>query len=122
MKLIEKRYVLLIILIPVTLRAITPMLLKSASFQLPEFNFISIISSYLYWISFFLFFLMAISWQFVLKSVPLSYAYPFTGLSYIFILFLGYFYFNETISISNILGAFLIIIGTIIFAKNKYDE
>ena len=118
----NNKYLLLIILIPVILRALTPFLLKNASLQLPEFTFLNIISNYFYWASFILFFIMAISWQFVLKHVPLSYAYPFTGLSYIFILFIGYLYFNESISFYNIIGATLIIIGTIVFAKNKNNE
>lgn len=113
---------ILLILIPVTLRAVTPLLLKEASLSLEKFNFINVITNYIYWSGFIFYFFMAISWQVILKKTTLSYAYPFTGISYIFILLLGYFYFNEGVSVQNIVGSFLIITGTIIFAKNRDDE
>jgi drug/metabolite transporter (DMT)-like permease len=109
-------------LIPVSLRAVTPMLLKKASLSMDQFIFINVISNYIYWISFILYFAMALSWQFVLKRTTLSYAYPFTAISYVFLLLLGYFYFNEEVSVQNIIGSFLIILGTVIFAKHKDDE
>ena len=63
-------YTIFLILIPVILKALTPFLLKEASLQMPEFTFLNIITNYLYWASFILFFLMALSWQIILRKFP----------------------------------------------------
>ena len=112
----------LFILVPVILRALTPVLLKKASLSMEEFTLINVLTNFLYWLSFAFFFVMALTWQIVLRKTALSYAYPYTGLSYVFIMLIGYFYFNENISISQIAGVLLIISGTIIFVINKDDD
>jgi len=121
-KRLKNNYIFLLILIPVILRALTPVFFKSAALKIETYNFISIATNLLYWISFILFFLRAVTWQFVLKKVQLSYAYPFTSLSYVFLLLIGYLYFNEAVSVANIAGASLIIIGTIVLAANKTQD
>ena len=112
-------YIFLLIFVPVILRALTPVFFKSAAQQIESFTFLNVITNYLYWVSFLFFFLRALTWQIVLKKIPLSFAYPFTSLSYVFLLIIGYTYFNEEVTYSNIIGAFLIILGTLILAKSK---
>ena len=59
----------------------------------------------------------AICWQQVLKHTDLSTAYMFKGTSLIFVMLLGYAAFGETITIMNIIGAVVIVLGIILYAK-----
>lgn len=59
----------------------------------------------------------AICWQQVLKRIDLSTAYMFKGTSLIFVMLLGYAVFGETITIMNIIGAVVIVLGIILYAK-----
>ena len=59
----------------------------------------------------------AICWQQVLKRIELSTAYMFKGTSLIFVMLLGYAAFGETITIMNIIGAVVIVLGIILYAK-----
>jgi len=60
---------------------------------------------------FILYFFSAILYVYVLKKIDLSIAYPSIALSYIFILFLSNYFFDEPITIFKILGCALIIVG-----------
>lgn len=111
----------IIIFIPIIIRGLTAPFFKSAALSIGEFTFSNIIVNYLFWISMFLFFLRALSWQIVLKKYPLSYVYPFTSISLIIILFISKFYFKEPLGIFNVLGSILIIIGIIVFASGKSE-
>ena len=59
----------------------------------------------------------AICWQQILKRVELSTAYMFKGTSLIFIMLFALALFGEPISIMNVVGAAIIIIGITLFAK-----
>ena len=59
----------------------------------------------------------AICWQQILRRVELSTAYMFKGTSLIFVMLLAFIIFGETITWANIIGAAVIIIGIILFAK-----
>ena len=59
----------------------------------------------------------AIGWQQILKRVELSTAYMFKGTSLIFIMLLAWMLFGEQITLSNIIGACVIIIGIALYAK-----
>ena len=56
----------------------------------------------------------AILWQQILKFLPLSLAFMFKSVTVIYGMFFAFSIFGESISISNILGALLIIIGIVI--------
>lgn len=60
----------------------------------------------------------AICWQQILKHVELSTAYMFKGTSLIFIMLLAWMLFGEQITLNNIIGACVIIIGIVLYAKN----
>jgi drug/metabolite transporter (DMT)-like permease len=51
------------------------------------------------------------TWIFILRMVNLSFAYSLMSLTYIFILAVSYFFFNETIRVGNIIGTFFIMGG-----------
>ena len=59
----------------------------------------------------------AICWQQVLKRIDLSTAYMFKGTSLIFVILLAYALFGEAITLMNIIGAIVIVLGIILYAK-----
>ena len=59
----------------------------------------------------------AMCWQQILKRIELSTAYMFKGTSLIFVMLLAYFLFGEQITLYNILGASVIVLGIILYAK-----
>ena len=61
--------------------------------------------------------LYAICWQQVLKRIELSTAYMFKGTSLIFVMLLAFAIFGEAITLMNIVGAVVIILGIALFAK-----
>jgi drug/metabolite transporter (DMT)-like permease len=62
-------------------------------------------------------FFAGISWMLAMTKFEISYAFPFVSLNYIIILFSGFLIFNESISITKILGSALVILGIVIMAK-----
>ena len=59
----------------------------------------------------------AIGWQQILKHIEISTAYMFKGTSLIFIMLLAWMLFGEQITLNNIMGACVIIIGIVLYAK-----
>ncbi|QEE16016.1 EamA family transporter [Promethearchaeum syntrophicum] len=107
----NKEYIL--ILVPVTLQVLGTTFGKIGAsnisiedFQIIQFfNFFTIIACIVLVLRGFI-------WLFVLKKFDLAFAYPFMSLSYIFILFISHFYFNEDINTYKIIGSVLITLGT----------
>ena len=61
----------------------------------------------------------AILWQQVLKRTELSLAYMFKGTSLIFGLLIAWSLLGEQITLNNIIGAAIIIIGIALFSKTS---
>jgi drug/metabolite transporter (DMT)-like permease len=59
-------------------------------------------------------FLASLCWMAAMARLPLSYAYPFTSLSFVMILILSSVFFNEPITIGKIIGLLFIISGIVI--------
>ncbi len=59
----------------------------------------------------------ALLWQQVIARMPLSTAYMFKGTSLVFVLLFSVLLFGEAITWNNVIGAVIIIIGIILFAK-----
>lgn len=59
----------------------------------------------------------ALLWQQILARMPISTAYMFKGTSLIFVLLFSAMLFGEAITLNNVIGAVIIIIGIILFAK-----
>lgn len=66
--------------------------------------------------------LYAVLWQQILKRIELSLAYMFKGTSLIFVMLLAYVLFGEQITWNNIVGAAVIIIGIVLFARGDLSE
>ena len=61
--------------------------------------------------------LYALLWQQVIARMPLSNAYMFKGTSLIFVLLFSALLFGEAITLNNVIGAVIIIIGIVLFSK-----
>lgn len=59
----------------------------------------------------------AICWQQILKHIELSTAYMFKGTSLIFVMLLAFAIFGEAITMMNIIGATVIVLGISLYAK-----
>lgn len=53
-------------------------------------------------------------WVWVLRTVPLSTAYPFMALAFVLVPALSYFLFNEALTWTHLLGFLLIVAGVIV--------
>ena len=60
----------------------------------------------------------ALLWQQVIKRMPIAEAYMFKGTSLILVLLLSALIFGEAITLMNIIGAFVIIVGIVIYARS----
>ncbi len=69
-------------------------------------------------IGFLFFCLSAFMWLFILKTTPLSVAYPFMALGFLIVPIGSYFFFNESLSLNYLIGVFLIISGIYLTISN----
>jgi uncharacterized membrane protein len=63
-------------------------------------------------------FIAALCWMAALSKFQLSYAYPFTSLSFVLVLVLSALLLKEPVSAPRIIGVGLIIVGTIVAARS----
>ena len=59
----------------------------------------------------------AILWQQIIKRMQISDAYMFKGISIVFVLLLSTWLFDEIITLKNVVGSIIIILGIALFAK-----
>lgn len=59
----------------------------------------------------------ALLWQQVIAKMPLSTAYMFKGTSLVFVLLFSALLFGEAITMNNVIGSVIIILGIVLFAK-----
>lgn len=57
-----------------------------------------------------------INWIFTLRTIKLSIAYPLTSLNYVGILLGSYYFFNEEITVTRVIGVFLVFLGVLAVA------
>lgn len=62
-------------------------------------------------------FIASFFWMAALTKFEISYAYPFMALSYVIVIFLSVYLFNEPFTLNKILGMLFIVFGIIIIAK-----
>lgn len=62
-------------------------------------------------------FLAALSWMAAMTKFDLSYAYPFTSLSFVLVLGFSAVFFHETITMFKVVGLLLIVTGIIVGSK-----
>jgi len=59
------------------------------------------------------------TWIAALTKFDLSYAYPFMSLSFVFVLLLSYYIFNEPLTINKLIGVLLIVGGLVIASRSN---
>ena len=64
----------------------------------------------------------AILWQQIIRKIELSTAYMFKGTTIIFTMWFAHWLFGEQITWNNIIGALIIIIGIVLFARGDLSE
>lgn len=62
-------------------------------------------------------FLGGISWMMTLTKFDLSYAYPFTSLTFVIMLVCGALFFEEPLTLHKLVGTLLVVIGLIIVTR-----
>lgn len=59
-------------------------------------------------------FLASLSWMIAMGKFNISHAYPFMALNFVFVLILSSWLLNETLSLTQVLGVSIIVLGTIV--------
>lgn len=98
----------LIILLMTLVGAIASAFLKKAS---SNFSLTTLIKKISLFIGLLLYGMAALMNIYVLHYMEYSKVLPFTSLTYIWTLFLSYYFFHEKIGIMKLMGVFLIIVG-----------
>lgn len=83
-------------------------------------DYMVLITEPLFYVCILLFAAQAAAWLAVLKRLPLTHAYPFTSLTIIALLISGAVFFDESITMGNVAGALLIMIGVAVIAGDGY--
>lgn len=65
------------------------------------------------WAALLIQFLSALFWMWILRSVPLSQAYPFIALCFVVVPLLSFLFMHEQVSLSYMLGSGLIVAGIV---------
>ena len=64
-------------------------------------------------------FLASAAWSVALTKFPLSFAYPFTSLSFVFVFLFSILLFHEQFTWDKLVGMGLIIVGLLVLANGK---
>lgn len=52
-----------------------------------------------------------------MTKFEISYAYPFVSLNYILVLVAAFFLFNETLSVTKLIGSALVVVGVVVVSR-----
>lgn len=107
----------ILILISVLLAAAGQLLLKKGAISFPNANIFLIFKSYFTWLGLTCYFLGSFSWLMALSKMKLTLVYPFASLVYVLVILGAYFFFNEKITITLVIGSLLIITGLIVLTR-----
>ncbi|MEK7412353.1 MAG: EamA family transporter [Planctomycetota bacterium] len=81
--------------------------------DIPAFIVACILNPWI-WLIFFMGLAMFMSWTMVLARLPLSFAYPFTSVTYVMVLLLSMVFFRERPAAATIVGTLVIVVGVVI--------
>lgn len=96
--------------------------LKVALTRMPTFScsrhyLLSLLSNWPLAMSGALFALASLLWMYIVKTYPLSTAYPLVSLSFVFGMLVAMLLFHEQVSVQQWVGVMLIVVGCILIAK-----
>jgi len=107
----------------VTLQTVNHVLFKMVALGPGGGSYFELFFDPLFYLCGFIFFSQFVVWLMVLKHYPLSLAYPFTSATLITIIASGALFFNESVTLGNVIGAMLIIIGVVVISgENKINN
>ena len=104
----------LLIVVPLALLVVGQMFGKmgSESLHFDQFNLLDFLNAFLL-LAYACMILQGIVWILAVRRFDLSFAYPFMSLSFILVLVISYFVFNETITLWKAAGSLSIILGVV---------
>jgi multidrug transporter EmrE-like cation transporter len=70
------------------------------------------------WVAFASTFFAGVMWMLTLGRLDLTYAFPFTGITFLIILFAGAFVFGEPVSVGRVFGTLLVVAGLIVVVRS----
>lgn len=85
-------------------------------------KFLSLKFCVFYIIVIFLLFFYAIGWQQIIKRMPLTTAFANKAITVVWGIIWGSLFFYESITIGKVVGAFLVVVGVIMFAKSEEEK
>lgn len=103
----------------ILLRTCTQVLLKGLAIDLDDYGPFELMASPLPYLCGALFLGQLVVWFGVLRTTPLSIAYPFTSLTVITILLCGVILFGDPLDIGHIAGAAIIMLGLFILLHRE---
>jgi multidrug transporter EmrE-like cation transporter len=92
---------------------------KQAALTVETFTLFAVLSNPFYLASLACLGFQAIVWQIALRKYPLSFAYFFMSGVFVNILLFSRFIFHEEVSLGNMVGAALIIIGLLVLTREN---
>jgi len=113
---------LIFLLLALMLQSSAIILIKKASLSVGAISIVSICANKYYMASIICMAFQAGAWQIVLTRFPLALAYNFMSGIYIIILLASYFLFDEKITLQNILGTIIIILGIYLIIPDKIEK
>lgn len=85
-------------------------------------DFLSVEWCFFYGIMIFLMGIYAILWQQILKKLPLNVAFSNKAVTLIWSMLWGVIFFKETLSITNIIGAVIVLAGVILMVSGEGEK
>ncbi|MCP8615836.1 EamA family transporter [Salirhabdus salicampi] len=79
--------------------------------------FTTVFTSPFFWFGGFTYAIATVCWLYVLSKMPLSVAYPFQSISYVFGAILAVVIFKETVTAQHWLGILVIILGVFLISR-----
>ena len=113
-----KRHVIFIFL-AIIFQALAGLSMKLAAQTLSTFSLFSVLTNLFFLASLTALLLQAVVWLQALKHYPLSIAYPCLSLVNFVILVIAAVYFNEGITVQNILGLTTISLGVFVLSRSE---
>ncbi|SMG46690.1 Multidrug transporter EmrE [Paenibacillus aquistagni] len=92
---------------------------KFAAVEVEQGSFFALLLNRYYLTALLCLVLQSIFWQLTLRKIDLSVAYPLTAINNLLILIFSYFIFNEQVSLSNIIGVSIIMIGIVVQSRKS---
>jgi len=63
-------------------------------------------------------FCAGIAWMFALTRFELTYAFPFTGVTFVLILVAGAYLFGEHVGLARVVGTLLVVLGLVVIVRS----